>query len=395
MRTPKITLKPKREESLLRYHPWIFSGAIAHIDGNPQEGDMVRVYSAQGEQIASGHYQQGSISVRILSFGNEEAGDELWLNRIRQAYRLRLLLELAGNSKENTAYRLVHGEGDFLPGLVIDIYGTTAVVQAHSVGMYRNLDRITDALKQVYGNQLNAVYSKSSATIPFKGLNVTDEYLYGQEKNPATIIEYGNKFNVSWVDGQKTGFFLDQRENRMLLERYCKDAKVLNTFCYTGGFSVYALKGGAKLVHSVDSSKKAVELTDENIALNFGETNRHQSFVSDTLKFLRSTQEQYNIVVVDPPAFAKHQSALRNALQAYKRLNVAALQHIEKGGLLFTFSCSQAVSKEAFQNAIFSAAAISQRKVRIIHRLSQPADHPVSIYHPEGEYLKGLVLYVE
>jgi len=392
----KVILKPRREESLLRYHPWVFSGAIAKLEGSPTEGDIVAVYSSNGDFLARGHYQLGSISIRILCF-DEKAIDELfWHNRLTNAYELRKQLGLI-DSSETTAYRLVHGEGDFLPGLVVDIYGSTAVIQAHSAGMFRSREVIVKTLQQLYGNRLKAIFDKSAATVPFKAeLNAEDGYVFGSSANEPTVVsEYGKLFGIDWEEGQKTGFFLDQRENRKLLQAYSKDAKVLNTFCYTGGFSVYALQGGAKLVHSVDSSKKAIEQASTNVALNFGNTDVHRSFAADTFDFLRQTNETYDIIVLDPPAFAKHQAALHNALQAYKRLNVAALSHLAKGGMLFTFSCSQAVSREAFQNAVFSAAAISKRDVRIIHRLGQPADHPVSIYHPEGDYLKGLVLQVE
>ncbi|MDR0661759.1 MAG: class I SAM-dependent rRNA methyltransferase [Prevotellaceae bacterium] len=390
----RVILKPKREESLLRFHPWIFSGAIAQLEGSPAEGDVVAVHSSKGEPLAYGHYQVGSIRIRILSFGESPINNDFWHNRFSNAYSLRRQLGLT-DSDQTTAYRLVHGEGDFLPGLVVDIYGDTAVIQAHSAGMYRSKDIIVQSLQQLYGSRLKAIYDKSAATVPFKaGLNAQDGYLFGKGSE-TTVSEYGKLFSIDWEEGQKTGFFLDQRENRKLLELYSKDAKALNTFCYTGGFSVYALSGGAKQVDSVDSSKKAIELTDTNVRLNFGDTERHRSFAVDTFDFLRENTYTYDIIVLDPPAFAKHQSALRNALQAYKRLNIAALAGLNRGGLLFTFSCSQAVNREAFQNAVFSAAAISKRNVRIIHRLGQPADHPVSIYHPEGDYLKGLVLQVE
>lgn len=394
MPVAKIILKPKREESLLRFHPWVFSGAIARVEGSPAEGDIVAVYAANGNIMGYGHCQIGSIAVRMLSFGEGVINEAFWHNRLTNAYNLRKQIGLT-DSKETTAYRLVHGEGDFLPGLVVDIYGSTAVIQAHSAGMYLSKDTIVQSLQQLYGNRLKAVYDKSSATVPFKaGLDAKDGYLFGTSEE-ATVKEYGKLFSIDWEEGQKTGFFLDQRENRRLLETYSKDASVLNTFCYTGGFSVYALHGGAKQVDSVDSSKKAIELTDTNVQMNFGNTDKHRSFAVDTFDFLRENTQAYDIIVLDPPAFAKHQSALKNALQAYKRLNLAALNRLEKGGLLFTFSCSQAVNREAFQNAVFSAAAISKRNVRIIHRLGQPADHPVSIYHPEGDYLKGLVLQVE
>lgn len=389
-----IILKPRREESLLRFHPWVFSGAIDKSKGNLTEGDVVRVYASSGELLGSGHYQVGSITVRMLTFGQELINAAFWHHRLTSAYRLRQRLGLVDNA-ETTAYRLVHGEGDFLPSLIVDIYGDTAVLQCHSVGMYRSRNQIVETLRQLYGNRLKAVYDKSAATVPFKAeLGAEDGYLLGEPAS-GLVSEYGSKYVVNREEGQKTGFFLDQRENRQLLERYSKNAKVLNTFCYTGGFSVAALKGGAQLVHSVDSSKKAMELTEQNVALNVTDTSAHTSFTADVFEFFRDSTDVYDLIVLDPPAFAKHNAALRNALQAYKRLNATAMNRIERGGILFTFSCSQVVSREAFQNAVFSAAAITKRNVRILHRLTQPADHPVSIYHPEGEYLKGLVLQVE
>ena len=394
MTTHKVFLKPKKEQSLERFHPWIFSGAISKIDGNPEEGDLVNVYTASKDFIAKGHYQIGSIAIRILSFQDEIIDDNFWLNRIETAYKVRQAVGLIDNPKNNT-FRLIHGEGDFLPGLIVDIYGETAVLQAHSVGMHfmRNIlaECIIKAMKGVVKN----VYYKSETTLPFKAeLDPTDGFLIGGDKNNIAL-ENGLKFHVDWLKGQKTGFFVDQRENRALLEKYAKGKSVLNMFCYTGGFSFYAMRGNAKLVHSVDSSSKAIDLTNENIALNFGDDSRHKAIAEDAFKYLDRMGNQYDLIVLDPPAFAKHRKALRNALQGYKKINAKAFEKIKPGGILFTFSCSQVVTKDNFRTMIFSAAAMSGRKVRILHQLTQPADHPVSIYHPEGEYLKGLVLYVE
>lgn len=394
MTTHKVFLKPKKEQSLERFHPWIFSGAISKIDGNPEEGDLVNVYTASKDFIAKGHYQIGSIAIRILSFQDEIIDDNFWLNRIETAYKVRQAVGLIDNPKNNT-FRLIHGEGDFLPGLIVDIYGETAVLQAHSVGMHfmRNIlaECIIKAMKGVVKN----VYYKSETTLPFKAeLDPTDGFLIGGDKNNIAL-ENGLKFHVDWLKGQKTGFFVDQRENRALLEKYAKGKSVLNMFCYTGGFSFYAMRGNARLVHSVDSSSKAIDLTNENIALNFGDDSRHKAIAEDAFKYLDRMGNQYDLIVLDPPAFAKHRKALRNALQGYKKINAKAFEKIKPGGILFTFSCSQVVTKDNFRTMIFSAAAMSGRKVRILHQLTQPADHPVSIYHPEGEYLKGLVLYVE
>lgn len=395
-KTNQIILRPKKEESLKRFHPWVFSGAIAKSAQGIQEGDIVRVFSANGEFLGVGHYQVGSISVRILSFTDEPIDADFYARRISSAYRMRMKIGLlhAGNN----TFRLVHGEGDQLPGLIIDIYGKTAVVQAHSVGMDADKGKIVDALQHVLGkDNLENIFYKSEGTLPFKaGIEASNDYLLGGQNVDPVALENGLKFNIDWLRGQKTGFFIDQRENRRLLEKYAAGKDVLNMFCYTGGFSVYALRGGAQSVHSVDSSAKAVSLTDENIRLNFGEEPRHTSFSEDAFKFLKtSATDAYDLIVLDPPAFAKHRGAINNALQGYKRLNLAALEKIKQGGVLFTFSCSQAINKEQFRLAVFSAAAISGRKVSILHQLTQPADHPINIYHPEGEYLKGLVLFVE
>ncbi|MDR1983993.1 MAG: class I SAM-dependent rRNA methyltransferase [Prevotellaceae bacterium] len=391
----QIILKPKRDESLKRFHPWIFSGAIAKYTEKPTDGEIVDVLTNDKLFIARGHYQTGSIACRIITFENEEIDEKFWFKRISNAYKLREKLGLVKN-EQTTAYRLIHGEGDMLPGLIVDIYGQTAVIQAHSAGMLYERKMICEILNKIYDSKLTAIYDKSSATAPINpDTNVVDEYLLGNKKEDI-VLEYGNKFLVNWEEGQKTGFFLDQRENRKILEQYTEKSHVLNTFCYTGGFSVSALRGGANLVHSVDSSQKAIELTQKNIELNFGKNVNHQTFADDAFSFIRNAENNfYDVIILDPPAFAKHNSALKNAIQAYKRLNAAAIAKIKPNGILFTFSCSQAVDKTSFRNAVFSAAAICKRNVRILHQLTQPADHPVNIYHPEGEYLKGLVLYVE
>lgn len=393
MKISKVTLKPKKEESLLRFHPWVFSGAIQSIDGNPKEGDLVEVYASGNRFLAVGHYQIGSIAVRILSFKQEAVDSAFWQNRIQAAYNLRLSLGLVRD--DNNTYRLIHGEGDNLPGLIIDIYARSAVMQAHSVGMHYARHDIAEALKALPGDALQNIYYKSESTLPFKaGLANEDGYLYGSEMED-TATENGLKFHVDWQKGQKTGFFVDQRDNRSLLEYYAKGRSVLNMFCYTGGFSFYAMRGGAKLVHSVDSSSKAIYMTKKNVELNFPEDSRHEAFAEDAFKYLERMGSNYDLIILDPPAFAKHKNVLRNALQGYRKLNAIAFDKIKPGGILFTFSCSQVVTKENFRLAVFSAAAQSGRSVRILHQLTQPADHPVNIYHPEGEYLKGLVLYVE
>ena len=389
-----IYLKHGKEESLKRFHPWIFSGAIHHMDDGIAEGDTVRVITADGDCIAVGHYQKGTITIRVLSFQDIVIDESFWGSRIQSALAMRECIGMANNPDNNT-YRLVHGEGDCLPGLVIDCYGTTAVMQAHSVGMHVCREQICKALVDVMGERIRNVYYKSETTLPFKAaLGQENGFIYGHTDDN-TAVENGLKFHVDWLKGQKTGFFVDQRENRLLLEHYAKGKSVLNMFCYTGGFSVYAMRGGAKIVHSVDSSAKAVELTNLNVAMNFPDDNRHEAFCEDAFKYLDENDKKYDLIVLDPPAFAKHRMALHNALKGYIRLNIKGLQRIKPGGILFTFSCSQAVSKENFRNAVFTAAAQAGRNVRILHQLPQPADHPVNIYHPEGEYLKGLVLYVE
>ena len=390
----QIFLKRGKEESLERFHPWIFSGAIQRMDEGIEEGDFVRVISSSGKFIAVGHFQIGSIAVRVLSFEDILITEDFWKERLSSALEMRISIGIADNPQNNT-YRLVHGEGDNLPGLVIDCYGETAVMQAHSVGMHVCREQISKALVEVMGNRIKNVYYKSETTLPYKAeLNQENGFIYGSTDNNVAV-EHGLKFHVDWLKGQKTGFFVDQRENRQLLERYAKGKSVLNMFCYTGGFSVYAMRGDAKLVHSVDSSAKAIDLTNDNIELNFPGDKRHEAFCEDAFKYLDANDNKYDLIVLDPPAFAKHRSALRNALKGYTRLNYNGFQRIRHGGLLFTFSCSQAVNKEQFRAAVFTAAAQAKRKVRILHQLHQPADHPINIYHPEGEYLKGLVLYVE
>ena len=416
-RYKQIQLRRGKDESLRRFHPWVFSGAIYRMDEGIEEGEVVRVMTEKGEFIAIGHYQQGSIAVRVLTFRDVEINEEFWQSRLRSALLMRQAIGIADNPDNNT-YRLVHGEGDLLPGLVIDVYGQTAVMQAHSIGMHLCRKQIAQALAIVMESRVMNIYYKSETTLPFM---LTDDQqhvskfsdqglkngflLGGSDENIAT--ENGLKFRVDWLKGQKTGFFVDQRENRSLLERYAHGKRVLNMFCYTGGFSFYAMRGGAELVHSVDSSAKAIELTNQNVELNFPGDPRHQAFCEDAFKFLEGigqhsspasnlqTQPSYNLIILDPPAFAKHRGALHNALKGYTRLNQKAFEKIEAGGILFTFSCSQVVTKDHFRNAVFTAAALAKRKVRILHQLHQPADHPINIYHPEGEYLKGLVLYVE
>ena len=399
----KIYLKRGKEDSLLRFHPWVFSGALSHADKGIEEGEVVRVITEKGDFIAVGHYQIGSIAVRVLSFRDVIIDDAFWQSRIAAALQMREAIGVApltalpeNSPHHNSTFRLVHGEGDNLPGLIIDCYGKTAVMQAHSVGMHVSRHTIAQALTAVMGDRITSIYYKSETTLPFKAdLGQEDGFIYGGSDDNVAV-ENGLKFHVDWLRGQKTGFFIDQRDNRSLLEYYAKDRSVLNMFCYTGGFSVYAMRGGARLVHSVDSSAKAIELTNRNVALNFPASDqRHEAFCDDAFKYLDSHDDKYDLIILDPPAFAKHRGALRNALKGYTRLNVKGLERIKSGGILFTFSCSQVVTKDQFRQAVFTAAAQARRKVRILHQLHQPADHPVNIYHPEGEYLKGLVLYVE
>lgn len=394
-----IYLRRGKEESLRRRHPWVFSGAVDRIEsavGSISEGEVVDVLCNDGTFIARGHYQIGSIAVRVLTFEREPIDDAWWRDRIAGAFSVRRALGLVDNA-QTTCYRLVHGEGDGLPGLVVDVYGSTAVVQCHSAGMYLSREAVARAIVDVMDGRITAVYDKSSQTVPYKaGLNAVDGYLAGgnDEKN-IVVLENGHRFAVNWEEGQKTGFFIDQRFNRELVERYAAGRTVLNTFCYTGGFSVYALAGGAKEVCSIDASEKAVRLADENVRLNFGDDAPHSSVACDAVEYLKNIGDKYDMIILDPPAFAKHHKVLGNALQGYKRLNARAMSQIRSGGILFTFSCSQAVSKELFRTTVFTAAAIAGRRVRILHQLTQPADHPINIYHPEGEYLKGLVLEVE
>lgn len=390
----KIILKPKKEDSLLRFHPWIFSGAIQQKDNNIQEGEVVSVYTASGDFIALGHFQIGSIAVRVLSFSERKIDDAFWKEKIAIAYDLRRSIGLV--REDNNSFRLVHGEGDNLPGLIVDVYAGTAVMQSHSVGMHESRTAICKAIKEVLGDRIQNVYYKSETTLPYKAdLDAENGYLLG-DYSDSVAIENGLRFHADWLKGQKTGFFVDQRDNRSLLEKYSKGKSVLNMFCYTGGFSFYAMRGGAKQVHSVDSSGKAIMLTNQNVEMNFPGDERHQAFAEDAFSYLgKMGENDYDLIILDPPAFAKHRDAIRNALQGYKKLNAAALRKIKPGGILFTFSCSQAITKDAFRLAVFSAAASTGRSVKILHQLTQPADHPINIYHPEGEYLKGLVLYVE
>lgn len=396
MEYKKIVLKPKKEDSLNRFHPWIFSGAVAQKDANLTEGETVNVYTSAGNFIAVGHYQIGSIEVRVLSFEERQIDKSFWVEKLSIARDVRQSIGVI--SDNNNTFRLIHGEGDNLPGLIIDVYADTAVMQSHSIGMHENRKYISEALIEVFGEDLKNIYYKSETTLPHKAeVGAENEYLYGgKDSGECIALENGLKFKADWLKGQKTGFFVDQRDNRSLLEKYSKNRSVLNMFCYTGGFSFYALRGDAKLVHSVDSSAKAIMLTDNNVELNFPNDLRHEAFAEDAFKYMAKVNKgDYDLMILDPPAFAKHRGAIRNALQGYKRLNAVAFDKIAKGGILFTFSCSQVISKDAFRLAVFSAAAQSGRSVRILHQLTQPADHPISIYHPEGEYLKGLVLYVE
>ena len=389
-----VFLKSGKEQSLKRFHPWIFSGAIHKIEREVQEGELVGVYSSDGHFLATGHYQIGSISIRILSFTDEPIDRYFWKNKLTKAVELRQSLGLM-DDKTTNVFRLVHGEGDGLPGLVIDYYHGTAVLQAHSAGMYLIRHELAAILREIMGDRLEAVYDKSEKTLPFKAnLNPQDGYLLGEKKSDC-VLEYGNRLEIDWIEGQKTGFFIDQRENRHLVQKFASGRDVLNMFCYSGGFSLYALRGGAQMVHSVDASARAIDLTNRNVDFNFASDKRHHAYVADAFEFMHDIKDRYDLIILDPPAFAKHQKAVPKALQAYKRLNLRAFEQIRPGGIVFTFSCSQVVSKDKFREAVFSAAAISGRNVRILHQLTQPADHPINIYHPEGEYLKGLVLHVD
>lgn len=388
-----IKLRNGKDQSLKRFHPWIFSGAIARMDDGIAEGDIVRVVDTKEEFLAIGHYQIGSIAVRVLSFTDIEINDSFWFSRLDKALQARRACNII--RPDNNTYRLVHGEGDRLPGLIIDIYDNAAIIQAHSVGMHMQRKDIARQLRTLYGDKLTCIYYKSETTLPYKAdLSEESGFLYGKASD-VVATENGLKFYIDWLKGQKTGFFIDQRDNRSLIEKYSQGKKVLNMFCYTGGFSVYALRGGASMVHSVDSSERAIEMTNRNIALNFPDATNHEAYATDAFSYLKDMDNSYDLIVLDPPAFAKHKDALRNALKGYTRLNAKAMQKIKPGGILFTFSCSQAVSKDQFRLAVFTAAAQSHRFVRVLHQLHQPTDHPINIYHPEGEYLKGLVLYIE
>ena len=388
-----IKLRNGKDQSLKRFHPWIFSGAIARMDNGIAEGDIVRVVDSKEEFLAIGHYQIGSIAVRVLSFTDIEINDSFWFSRLDKALQARRVCNII--RPDNNTYRLVHGEGDRLPGLIIDIYDNAAIIQAHSVGMHMQRKDIARQLRTLYGDKLTCIYYKSETTLPYKAdLSEESGFLYGKASD-VVATENGLKFYIDWLKGQKTGFFIDQRDNRSLIEKYSQGKKVLNMFCYTGGFSVYALRGGASMVHSVDSSERAIEMTNRNITLNFPDATNHEAYATDAFSYLKDMDNSYDLIVLDPPAFAKHKDALRNALKGYTRLNAKAMQKIKPGGILFTFSCSQAVNKDQFRLAVFTAAAQSHRFVRVLHQLHQPTDHPINIYHPEGEYLKGLVLYIE
>lgn len=390
----ELILKEGKEKSIKRRHPWIFSGAIESIPDYLEEGQLVKVLDQQKNFLAIGHFQKGTIAIRVLSFDEVEIDKDFWYSRLQAAYRLREKLGLIGNSQTNM-YRLVHGEGDELPGLIVDIYDKIAVIQCHSIGIYQNKETIAELLQELYHGDLEAIYDKSENTLPYKAnMNPQNSYLLGQVSDNQ-VSENGHLFLVDWEKGQKTGFFIDQRTNRELVAQFAQGKKVLNLFCYTGGFSVYALKAGADLVHSVDSSKLAIETLEKNIELNFGNAPNHSAYLSDALQFLQKSDELYDIIIVDPPAFAKHGQVLNNAIQAYKRINQKAIEKIAPGGILFTFSCSQVMTKENFRKTVFAAAANTRRKVSILYQLTQAPDHPINIYHPEGEYLKGMILYIE
>jgi 23S rRNA (cytosine1962-C5)-methyltransferase len=389
----KIILKSGKEQSLKRFHPWVFSGAIQRTEGAAHDGDIVEVCDSKGAYLATGHCSEGSIAVRIFSFDGFDGSTDFWVEKISNAYRLRKLLGFTDNAN-TTIYRLIHGEGDGLPGLIVDIYGSTAVIQTHSAGMFEQRQIIADAIAKIYGDNISAVYDRGDEKVGGKGTGTHGEYLIGS-KQDSSCNEHGCAFDVDWEGGQKTGFFIDQRENRKLLGEFAKGKKVLNTFCYTGGFSVYALKAGATLVHSLDSSQKALDLAVVNAKLNGFEAPIHDVIKADAVEYMKQLKEDYDIIVLDPPAFAKHLSARHKAVQGYIRINEAAIKQIKPGGIIFTFSCSQVVDKKLFRDSIMAASINARRKVRVLHQLHQPADHPVSIYHPEGEYLKGLVIEVE
>jgi 23S rRNA (cytosine1962-C5)-methyltransferase len=390
----KIILKKGKEHSAVRFHPWIFSGAIHKMEGNILDGNWVEVTDSKNKTLGFGHYQNGSIAIRILLFGSNKPGESFWADRIQQALQLRNGARLP--SENTNAFRLIHAEGDGLPGLIVDYYDGVAIIQAHSAGMHNDRRFIADGILKIFGENCKAIYYRSQSTVPGKTREpIPNEYLYGMGVVPHIIVEHNNKFYVDWEEGQKTGFFLDQRENRKLLGDFCQGKKVLNTFCYTGGFSVAALQGGAEYVHSVDSSEKAIELTGKNLELNGFNSSMNKRFAADTFDFIKDKAEAYDVIVLDPPAFAKHREARHQAIKGYQRLNAEAMKIIKKGGVIFTFSCSQVVDRQLFYNTIVSSAIQAGRQIKVLHHLSQPADHPVSIFHPEGEYLKGLVLYVE
>ncbi len=395
----KVILQAGKEIAVKRLHPWIFSGAIAKIEGNPTDGDVVEVFDKKNTYLATGHYYKGSIAVKIFSYEAVEVNEKFWLNKLSVAYKVRQTIVFQGGSGAVNCYRLVHGEGDGFPGLILDFYRGVVVFQAHTIGMWREKEKIVAGLKQIYGESLLAVYDKSAETLPSEfAKSVKNDYLFNCSKTelvPHEVSENDNKFLIDWLTGQKTGFFLDQRDNRALLGQYAKGKKVLNSFCYSGGFSIYALKAGAELVHSVDVSKKAVDLVNQNVALNFGETNKHEAYAEDVMNYLKRNDQTYDLIILDPPAYAKNIAKRHNAVQGYKRLNVEGIKRLAKGGILFTFSCSQVVDRELFYNTVMSAALEVGRQVRVLHHLTQGADHPVNLFHPEGSYLKGLVLYVE
>jgi 23S rRNA (cytosine1962-C5)-methyltransferase len=394
MTLTRITLKPGKEQSILRKHPWVFSGAIAKMDNIAKSGDLVEVVDHRGQFLGAGHFSEGSITVRIFSFTPDFQEADFWTKKIRAAYDVRFKLGLVGN-QDTTIYRLVHAEGDGLPGLIIDIYGKTAVIQTHSAGMHLVREQIAQAIRQVYREGITAIYDKSAEKLSKNSSSTSENtYLFG-EKLDTEALEYGCKFKIDWEEGQKTGFFIDQRENRKLLGELSKGKKVLNTFCYTGGFSIYALKNDAALVHSLDSSQKALDLTEENVRINQLDESKHAVIKADAVDYMKKLGEDYDIIILDPPAFAKHLSARHKAVQGYKRINEAAISQIKPGGIIFTFSCSQAVDKILFNSTVMSAAISAGRNIRILHQLHQPADHPINIFHPEGEYLKGLVIMVD
>ncbi|HPT03786.1 MAG TPA: class I SAM-dependent rRNA methyltransferase [Bacteroidales bacterium] len=391
---PKIILKHSKDEVVRRFHPWIFSGAIKAITGNPQDGDVVEIYSDNQQYLATGHYQTGSIAVKIFSHRQVVPDYSFWKSKIQAAYDLRKKIGLVDQEQTNV-YRLIFTEGDGMPGLIVDIYGQTAVLQSHSVGMHNIKNHICNAITEIYGDKIQAIFDKSADTMQkMTGMNTFDQYLFGNKINDV-VVENGHKFSIDWETGQKTGFFIDQRQNRQLVAQYSDGKKVLNCFSYTGAFSVYALKAGATMVHSVDSSKKAIELTEKNIFLNNLDNARHQSFNIDAKKFLPEMPDDYDLIILDPPAFAKHLHQRHQAIKGYKQINYQAIKKIKSGGILFTFSCSQAIDRNLFTSTVISAAIETGRDVKILHQLSQPPDHPINAFHNEGEYLKGLVLYIK